>query len=680
MKNFSLSLKIFICFGTVLFIVALLFGITIYKLNEIQRDSEILETEFMEYIFIYTNLERSLNNTVYKMKGYSDTREKKYINDAKKNFENVKKYFNKAKNLSLKSKNISGIKKSVENLSEKISDYEKFVNASSEKIESIKINREKLHKASQEYRTSCLEFLEIADKNYSDEFKKEDFDKDKLEEFHDNISALNDIVSFISIVEKNTEKAFADKNLNILKESINIFDIIFNDVDMLEMSLSDEKSLNNVKKIKQGLIKFKKSMNILISSCEELVVFEKKSVIAANEIVENTALSVKKDIKKTINTVKNNTKKIDLEKKVIFFGFILSIIISIISGYLLTKSIVNPVYDSLEFSEKMAEGDFTASIDIERYDEIGKMMNSFGKTRNSLGNMVSDISETGNLLFCESDKLINISESSIEIVNKMSDHSKNVASSSEQMSVNMFQLSDLMEETSSSISMVSAAAEEMNSTINEIAKNASSARDITVQAVEKSHLTNKRVIDLKSAAEEINRVVEVITNISEQTNLLALNATIEAARAGEAGKGFAVVATEIKELANQTTSATEDIKEKIGGIQNNTDLTVSEIEKINEVISGIENIVSTIASAVEEQSVSTNEISQNISFVSKSVEKVKDNVNEGSVFSKKVSEDMAELSVFSENIKNKSNGVFESAGVLKDFANKLKEMVLKFKF
>ena len=680
MKNLRLSLKIGLGFGVVLFVVAVLFGITIYKLSGIQKDSEILETEFMPDISIYTNLERSLNNTVYSMRVYSDTRENKYIEEAKKSFKDVTKYIKKAKKLSLKADNIPGIKKSVELLSRQISEYEKFVGASSEKIESIKIHRVKLNKASQEYRTNCLEFLENADETYLNEFLKENFDKDRLEELYVNISTLNDIISFGTLVEKKAEKAFVDREISLLKESINIFDLILSDVDMLEMSVSDEKALSQIKGIREGAIKFKESANVLISSWDALSIFEKKSADAANKIIETAENSVKKDINTTIKTVENTTKKIDLANKRILMGFIFTLLISLILGFLLTKAITTPVYQSLSFSRKMAEGDFTASINLERYDEIGKMMISFDKTRNSLGKMVSEISNTGASLFDASDELSKISESALGTVNKMVGKSREVTSASEKMSENMLNLTSIMEETSSSVNMVSVAAEEMNSTINEIANNTSKARDITRKAVETSHETNSRVLELKNAAEEINRVIEVITDISEQTNLLALNATIEAARAGDAGKGFAVVAAEIKELANQTTSATEEIKGKIEGIQNNTDTTVKGIENINKVISGIDDIVSTIASAVEEQSVSTNEIASNISFASKGIDTVKENVKESFQFSKKIAEDIAEVDRYTDNITDRSNRLSESAEVLSDFADKLKEMVLKFKF
>ena len=680
MNNIKLSLKIGLCFGIVLFIVAILFGITIFNINKIQTYSVILEKEYMPDITIYSNIERNLNKTVSMMGYYSLTREDKYVEEAKKNFDQVKLYIEQAKALSRQAKNIKGIKNSVNILSKQMDAYETFIQSAIQKIEQIKIHKKKLNEASNIYRSNCSDFIDFANQEYNKIISAKNVDMDKIKECFEKISTLNDIISFGTIVEKKAEQSFAERKISLLKESINIFDLILSDVDMLDMTTTDATSKKRIAGIKKGALEFKDSAKIVISSIDELEIFQQKSDMAALRILESASKSVKNDIEKTKKTVEFTTNKINKANKGILAGFFITIVISIGLGILLTKVITKPVYESVAFSQKMSAGNFTARLNLERNDEIGILMKAFDKTRTSLGDMMSDISSTAHSLFDSSDELNKISESALSTVKSLVGKTREVTKAADSMSINMETLTDTMEETSSNINMVSVAAEEMSSTITEIASNTSKARTITNEAVEVSVKTNNQVIELKGAALEIDRVIEVITEISEQTNLLALNATIEAARAGEAGKGFAVVASEIKELAKQTTSATEEIKDKISDIQKNTDITVKGIEDITSIISNIDSFVSTIAAAVEEQSVSTNEIAHNISSASKGLEIVNTNVKESSIFSKDIAQDISEVDRFTEVITDRSNRLLESAEVLSSFADKMQNIVNKFKF
>ena len=183
------------------------------------------------------------------------------------------------------------------------------------------------------------------------------------------------------------------------------------------------------------------------------------------------------------------------------------------------------------------------------------------------------------------------------------------------------------EQVSANAQALTTAVEQFEASIKEISGNASNAATVARTAVDAAHKTNETITKLGSSSAEIGDVIKVINSIAEQTNLLALNATIEAARAGEAGKGFAVVANEVKELAKETSKATEDIVQKIGTIQVDTNEAVDAISKVTDVINQINESQNAIASAVEEQSAMTAEISRNISEVAQGSGEIASNIN-----------------------------------------------------
>ena len=204
--------------------------------------------------------------------------------------------------------------------------------------------------------------------------------------------------------------------------------------------------------------------------------------------------------------------------------------------------------------------------------------------------------------------------------------SQGMAGSAEETTRQSQAVAAASEQATRNVQTVASSASELSSSIREIAARVQEASEIAQSAVRQAAVTTETMAKLGQASQEIGQVVKVITSIAQQTNLLALNATIEAARAGEAGKGFAVVANEVKELARQTAKATEEIGNKISGVQSETGVAVQAIREIAAVIDKISDISTTIAGAVEEQNAATGEISRNVAEAAKGTADVSSNI------------------------------------------------------
>jgi methyl-accepting chemotaxis protein len=268
-------------------------------------------------------------------------------------------------------------------------------------------------------------------------------------------------------------------------------------------------------------------------------------------------------------------------------------------GVMVSRGIVRALTRVTGVCEGLADGDLTRQTGLTSRDEPGRMGRALDAAITRLRATITTIGGSAVTLAGASEEL---SAVSAQLQNGASDVAERAGAAS-----------TASEEVNAGVQSIAAGAEEMSASISEIASNASDAARVAQEGMAVAERTNNEVAQLGSASAEIGDVVRLITSIAEQTNLLALNATIEAARAGELGKGFAVVAGEVKELAQQTAKATEEITERIGAIQVSSGSAAAAIGEITHVIQRIGDYTTTIASAVEEQTATTGEMSRSVS-------------------------------------------------------------------
>ncbi len=305
----------------------------------------------------------------------------------------------------------------------------------------------------------------------------------------------------------------------------------------------------------------------------------------------------------------------------------ISVLAALIFGYMLTRLIARPISRITDVMDTLAHGKLDIEIQgADRRDEIGAMANAVEVFKQNAVKQREQQAKEAEQQEHERLRTQRMTELAQEFDEKMTNGLQVVAQSVEDvtdsastMAGNALETGTLSHDASSAIDQastniqtVSAATTQLSSSVSEISRQMAQTSDVTRAAVGEIESTNARVVSLNDAADRIGEVIKIISDIAEQTNLLALNATIEAARAGDAGKGFAVVASEVKNLANQTAKATDQIGLQIAEIQSETGAAADAVLGIGETIRKIDELTAAVASAVEEQGAATSEIARNV--------------------------------------------------------------------
>ncbi|MEV6304653.1 methyl-accepting chemotaxis protein [Actinoplanes sp. NPDC051861] len=280
----------------------------------------------------------------------------------------------------------------------------------------------------------------------------------------------------------------------------------------------------------------------------------------------------------------------------------------------MVRSILGPIRKLGEVIEALDGGDLTVRSGITSRDEIGTMAAGLDRSLDKLRDSMQTIAHDADSLAAASTELAAVSGEIASAVDNTDRQSSSASIEADEISRN--------------VQTVAAGSEEMGLSIREISRNTSEAAQIAAVAVAEAARATDTIRQLGESSAEIGNVIKLITSIAEQTNLLALNATIEAARAGDAGKGFAVVASEVKDLAQETARATEDIHSRVNAIQQDTGGAVEVINRISEVIAQINDFQTTIASAVEEQTATTGEMSRSIAEVAAGSSRIAANISD----------------------------------------------------
>jgi methyl-accepting chemotaxis protein len=467
-------------------------------------------------------------------------------------------------------------------------------------------------------------------------------------------SRLN--VSILSMNREEFKTAFDSRSENIQAAKIEIARQIKSLEDgilIIEKSLSPSEKVD-FEKIKSVISAYKSEIDKTYQEVEKIkdrpidpslqavraeIIKSEKIVSEARQMIRDFANSLNDKVNKDNDSA---TEEYYWSRNFMVITSLIGIAGSFLAGWMLAKyGIAVPVRNLTSAMSHLARREWSVEVPgIRRGDELGEMARAV--------EVLKQAGSDADRLAAEQEKeravkeqraarlataVASFEQQAAIIVSRVSEAAVSVQQSANSLSAAAEQTSRqstavaaATEQASQNVQTVAASSEELSASITEISRQVTVSTSISGNAVIEARGTNEKIVKLAEAADSIGQVVKLISDIAAQTNLLALNATIEAARAGEAGKGFAVVASEVKNLANQTVRATDEISAQVGEIQGATQQAVDSIRGIVRTIEEMSQISTTIASAVEEQNAATGEISRNVMQAAQGTAEVSSNI------------------------------------------------------
>ncbi len=494
-------------------------------------------------------------------------------------------------------------------------------------------------------------------------------------------------VALLSQEEFDSKNGDANENCALNEDIKNIcknIDGIFAKIEELSSELERDEDKEVMQKLRDTLLSYKEAVGVLTSMLD----FGFQGVMGMTGNFDNYYVKMIADIDGIVASVidyTQNEASLAVEngkKEMMMFNMLaaVSVLVSLILAYVIATLTIRALRNIADVTMQLAEGNLDVDLEaMRRNDEAGKIVDSLfvfqdngraleraqqekvkaeeqaQKEREMFMNKIADDFEGEISTYIDS-----LSSS----VGDVREQATQLSSISEQTKMQSTSVSAASEEAAVNVRSVAAAVEELSASISQVVQQVSDSAQISQSASEESRKANEVVAGLNASAIKIGEIVGLISDISEKTNLLALNATIESARAGEAGKGFAVVAHEVKELAGQTSAATQDIENTIKEIQKDTQMAVRAIETIGQIVSQLDENMKSVTEVTEQQGKVTMDISTNTVEVSKGTQDVSTNIM-------KVTEK-------AEEVGSASNVMLQSSEKLSEDSIQLRERVSDF--
>ncbi|MCB2183622.1 MAG: HAMP domain-containing protein [Desulfobulbaceae bacterium] len=606
-------------------------------MKNISTLSTMLQKEYVPEVDVANNIERYSLLTMFNMRGYGYTEEKKFLNGGKENLAEVQKFIEEAKTLADNSSNLVKLKGQIEAVDKEVSNYGKLVDETVAVNAKLDENRKILDSSAKQYMQNCNDFLAGQNKKMEADIKAGKSEAE-LDERMQKITIVNDIIDIGNATRLAAWRSQAERSPEIIQDAQGNFDKMTGMFKKLRQITRSADDIKRIDETEEAAGDYKKAMNDLLENWLHLQEIAKERVDVAEKVLGAAQLTAKAGMEGTEEIAGTAVSSLQTASTIMITGLIGALILGAVIAFFITRSITRPIGQTVQMLNEMGKGRLGKRLKMDRDDEIGQMAKTMDEFADTLQNQVvaalQKLAE-GDLTFeakphddqdVIGNALLKTGQDLNRLVNEINAATEQIASGSGQVSDSSQSLSQGATEQAASLEQITSSMTEMGSQTKTNAENAGQANQLAGGARESAETGNTQMGKMVEAMGEINeagqnisKIIKVIDEIAFQTNLLALNAAVEAARAGRHGKGFAVVAEEVRNLAARSAKAAKETAELIeGSVQkttNGTEIANRTAESLTEIVGSVTKVtdlIAEIAAASNEQAEGITQVNQGL--------------------------------------------------------------------
>ena len=610
-KNLKIGTKLGIGFGLLIVITIIIAGIAIINMQSISKKADLLANGHADEVALANAIQKDALLAMLEMRGYVFTLQNNYLEKGETYLEDLRKQIPKARELSNQFAALEKLNEAVQQIEDNLENYESLTVEINEANQILADSRAKMNESDDVYLNSCFAYLASQNQSAASEIKQKSMTQSRLSK----INYINDLIDIGNAINVANLFAQATRDIAAVKIAMEKFAEIDNkllEIRTLTTSAADLQHLDDIDKANSN---YKAAMETLIHNWELINQKNLERNEIGDKLLQNADLVTTAGISNTQKLADESIMLLSTSSNILIIGLILALIIGFAFAYFITKAITNPIVKGVQFAGQIADGDLTASVDVDQKDEVGDLARALKRMADKLRDIVSNV-VTG---------------------------ADNITSASVQMSSTSQQMSQGANEQASSAEEVSSSMEEMAANIQQNTDNAQQTEKIALKAADDVQEGSKAVDQTVTSMKTIADKITIIGEIARQTNILALNAAVEAARAGEHGKGFAVVAAEVRKLAERSQLAASEIDQ----LSKNS---VNIAEKSGVLLSEIVPDIQKTAKLVQEISAASIEQNSGADQVNSAIQQLNQITQQNAAASEEMATSSEELSTQAEQL------------------------------